>query len=291
MKSGHGRKIRRIPAAYAVDLGKAELLRLYREDGEFSERFERLRQKHETAICHLLRDTSDLGTTDRRASDNSETEIMKVLEKTSPGISRVLEISAKVLDLEKAMSGHRLEELLSSRFPAAHVEGLVELAKELRSLAISFGLDYPWAVPHLLSIAIVKTANKVVPASNPDRILELVKQLCAEELAKSVNIPPLVITIPAFFVLWPSESEILKHVREQLHAYKDDLARHGISLETRDALYRQICWLFAWKRHRYTAKQILDSDYYLGDCVVGYTHIADAIRDWERRFSGDVRRT
>jgi hypothetical protein len=288
MKSGRGRKSR-IPATYAVDLAKAELLRLYLADEEFSEEFESVRQRHETTLCQLLRDTSDSGTTENHTPDDSETEIMKLLEKTGPGISRAMEIGAKAISLEKATTDYRLEGLVRSRFSGGHVEELVELAKDLRRLAIRFGFDYSWAVPYLLSHAITEMVPEVIAISDRDKCRELIELLCSEDIAKSLKWPPLVITIPAAFVLWLSEGRILEGVRKRLRAYKVELAESGVSLDTQDALHRQIRWLFAHKRHRLSAKETMDTDY-LGNTIVGYSHIADTIRNWDKRLTGQCSR-
>lgn len=150
MKSGHGRRKRRVPAAYALDLAKEELLRLYMADPEFLEQFQGVRQKYKTAICHLLSGTSYLQTTEDDVSEDSDTKIIKALEKAWAETSRVMEIVAEVPDLEEVGSSSRLEEALSTYFPTDQVRGLVGLIKDLSGVAIGFGLDYPWAVSRLL---------------------------------------------------------------------------------------------------------------------------------------------
>jgi hypothetical protein len=292
MKSSF-RRTKRIPAAYALELGKDALLRYYMKDLIFSKQFQDCLEKHEAEICKFLLGSPDVQISEQYASGDPEVaEIVEALDRVYPGFLRHQEIAVKIVEVlssEEAASNNGLKELLNRYFPTAYVGDLVELVNDLNNLAINNGLDYPWTVSRLMLIALAKMEHDV--SSPNDSTLELLVRLAAKQLEKSGDILPLTITVPAFIVLWLPEKDVLEYVKDQLHAYKNSLASRGVSFDTRDALERHVYWLFLSKRHKFTAKEILEEEEHTSDTEVGYTHIADAIEKLDRDFGGSVRKT
>lgn len=274
----------RIPVAWGLDLAKCELLKLYLADQKFSEEFSRLRQKHVAVLSYIL--TAQFGSESNSMPtfDDLDVKLIEVLQEDGPNTLGWWRLIDKIHELERVTVDNDFEENLLSHFQLDTVEGLTELIRDLRSLADQFGFDYPWAVPRLLTVAIIDSGIDKNPSdrtSLTEKDHANIAELVYDRVAKSLPWQPLQITIPAAFFFMFSESEILSLVRGLLKRYKSELAKYRISFDTLDELPKHIRWLFARKRHRLSPKKISASE-----CAeykpTNYTHIQAEIRKWDK---------
>ena len=292
MKSAARGKSTRVPSAYAEDLAKYELIDLYLKDGEFSSELGRILRKHDTVLTRLLNSPHDPGVMGEAAASDLERQVLETLRRDAPRFYRSLQLTTIIGDLERMAADRHVdvENLLPDRFPPDCVDGVLELAADIRTMATRFGLDYPWAVPRLL---------KYVIATKDTGEDEAIKSLWPlmpihvfGSLARSIERPALLIRLPAAFVLLYSESQIIKMMRQLLHAYKQKLKKEGFPLDTKDAFSKQLGWVFAHKRHALSAKQISSEIEWTviksenGEThdigLANENHVRDVLRKWGR---------
>ncbi len=283
------KKTHTIPSAFADDLARYELIRLYLEDDAFSTELNSLQRQYQDDIVDFLQ--SDGKDALIESSDMQSTECFETYELNDyPEYQKVLECVRNIGRAENRCLTEKKEtfiNVLPSIFPHEHAKLFVEISVALEMLTTRFGFDYYFAIPRLLADMVTSVSIQIVQdygwKLSEDDFSNL-KLTSYESIAKSTGQKPLIIVLDALVIMYQTEREILAHVKEQLHGYKEKLKNIGFELDSKDQMEKQIGWVFAQKRYGLSAKEILNSEF-LGGPAVDYHHISDTIRDWDDRLS------